>query len=124
MGKTSLLARGLQQARETGAKVVLTDLQKLNAAHLESAEALCQRLAEWIAEHGHEAEHLSQVGLLAAKDPAIWEYALSRGSAVVTKDEDFPRRRAMADPPPKPGRLGRFVSQRSEHRPEIPNWLP
>jgi DNA-binding SARP family transcriptional activator len=50
VGKTSLLARGLQQARQAGARVVLTDLQKLNAAHLESAEALCQRLAEWIAD--------------------------------------------------------------------------
>jgi hypothetical protein len=50
LGKTSLLARGLQQARQAGAEVVLSDLQKLNAAHLESAEALCQRLAEWIAD--------------------------------------------------------------------------
>ena len=40
MGKTSLLARGLQQAREAGARVVLTDFQMLNAAHLESAETL------------------------------------------------------------------------------------
>src|SRR5262249_8052415 len=39
VGKTSLLARGLQQARAAGAKVVLTDLQKLNASDLASAEA-------------------------------------------------------------------------------------
>jgi DNA-binding SARP family transcriptional activator len=50
VGKTSLLARGLQQARQAGAQVVLTDLQKLNAAHLESADAFCLRLAEWIAD--------------------------------------------------------------------------
>jgi hypothetical protein len=50
MGKTSLLARGLQQARETGARVVLTDFQTLNAAHLESADALFRALAEWIAD--------------------------------------------------------------------------
>jgi len=50
MGKTSLLARGLQQARESGAKVVLTDFQKLNAAHLESAESLFIALAELIAD--------------------------------------------------------------------------
>ena len=31
MGKTSLLARGLQQARQAGTQVVLTDFQKLNA---------------------------------------------------------------------------------------------
>src|SRR5205085_1295429 len=30
MGKTSLLARGLEQARATGARVVITDLQMLN----------------------------------------------------------------------------------------------
>src|SRR6266850_4102552 len=36
MGKTSLLARGLQQARMAGAAVVLTDFQKLNAPHLAS----------------------------------------------------------------------------------------
>jgi DNA-binding SARP family transcriptional activator len=50
VGKTSLLARGLQQARQSGAKVVLTDLQKLNATHLETAEALCRMLAEWVAD--------------------------------------------------------------------------
>jgi class 3 adenylate cyclase len=49
MGKTSLLARGLQQAREAGAKVVLTDFQMLNAAHLESVETLYLTLGEWIA---------------------------------------------------------------------------
>ena len=49
MGKTSLLARGLQQARCAGAKVVLTDFQMLNASHLESVESLYLTLAEWIA---------------------------------------------------------------------------
>jgi hypothetical protein len=38
MGKTSLLGRGLQQARETGARVVLTDFQLLTVDQLESAE--------------------------------------------------------------------------------------
>jgi class 3 adenylate cyclase len=50
MGKTSLLARGLQQAREAGARIVLTDFQKLNAAHLESAETLFLTLADAIAD--------------------------------------------------------------------------
>ena len=48
MGKTSLLARGLQQARAAGAKVVLTDFQKLNATHLASIDALLLTLAELI----------------------------------------------------------------------------
>ncbi len=50
MGKTSLLARGLQQARASGARVVLTDLQTLNATHLASVEAFFLALAETIAE--------------------------------------------------------------------------
>jgi hypothetical protein len=50
MGKTSLLARGLQQARERGAKVVLTDFQKLNVADLESPTNLYLTLAESVAE--------------------------------------------------------------------------
>jgi len=50
MGKTSLTARGLQQARTAGARVVLTDFQKLNAAHLQSAESLFLCLAGAIAD--------------------------------------------------------------------------
>ncbi len=50
MGKTSLLARGLQQAREAGARVVLSDFQALNAAHLASPESLFLTLAEAIAD--------------------------------------------------------------------------
>ncbi|MEP7272151.1 MAG: AAA-like domain-containing protein [Acidobacteriota bacterium] len=49
VGKTSLLARGLQQARETGAKVVLTDFQMLNASALDSVESFFLALAELIA---------------------------------------------------------------------------
>jgi len=50
MGKTSLLARGLQQARRMGAKVILTDLQKLTAAQMETADTLFFSLAEMMAE--------------------------------------------------------------------------
>jgi hypothetical protein len=50
MGKTSLLARGLQQARRQGDRVVLTDLQKLNAPHFASADSLYRILAEVIAD--------------------------------------------------------------------------
>jgi hypothetical protein len=50
MGKTSLLARGLQQARQQGARVIRTDLQKLNAAHLESPNTLFLTLAVAIAD--------------------------------------------------------------------------
>jgi AAA-like domain len=50
IGKTSLLARGLQEARKSGAKVVLTDFQKLNASHLESIERLFLTLCGAIAD--------------------------------------------------------------------------
>ena len=50
MGKTSLLARGLQHANERGAKKVVTDFQKLNAADLESAGSLYLTMAESLAE--------------------------------------------------------------------------
>src|SRR5262249_9833627 len=46
MGKTSLLARGLHQARQAGANVVLTDFQTLNTADLTSPDALYLTLAQ------------------------------------------------------------------------------
>ncbi len=50
MGKTSLLSRGLQQAREAGARVVTTDFQMLDAADLASLTTLFRTLAEMLAE--------------------------------------------------------------------------
>jgi DNA-binding winged helix-turn-helix (wHTH) protein len=48
VGKSSLLARGLERARQSGATVVLTDLQSLNAEALTSIDKLFQCLAEKI----------------------------------------------------------------------------
>lgn len=45
VGKTSLLARGLQRRREAGTRTACTDLQRLSAAELESTEALLQAFA-------------------------------------------------------------------------------
>ncbi|HYJ45466.1 MAG TPA: AAA-like domain-containing protein [Pyrinomonadaceae bacterium] len=50
MGKTSLLARGLQLARAAGARVITTDLQKLNSSNLETIEAFFMTLGEFIAD--------------------------------------------------------------------------
>jgi len=50
MGKTSLLARGLQAAREGGARVGLTDLQKLNASHFGAVDGFLMALAEMLAD--------------------------------------------------------------------------
>jgi serine/threonine protein kinase len=50
MGKTSLMARGLQKARRAGAKIVFTDFQKLNSLHLENVEKLFLALAGSVAD--------------------------------------------------------------------------
>lgn len=50
IGKTSLLARGLQFARERGAKVALTDFQKFNASNLETVTNFYLSLAESLAD--------------------------------------------------------------------------
>jgi DNA-binding winged helix-turn-helix (wHTH) protein len=50
IGKTSLLARGLNQARRSGAKVILTDFQLLAASDLDSSESLFQTLGNLIAD--------------------------------------------------------------------------
>mgnify|MGYP002784236050 CR=1 FL=1 len=50
VGKTSLLARSLQQAREAGARVALADFQMFNASHLNSAESLLRMLAKSLAD--------------------------------------------------------------------------
>ena len=63
VGKTSLLAQGLQQARETGARVILTDFQKLNTDQLASPDALYQALAAGIAQ---------QLGL-SVSPRAVWD---------------------------------------------------
>lgn len=48
-GKTSLLARGIQPARKSGARIVLTDFQAFSEADLGSADALFLALANMLA---------------------------------------------------------------------------
>ncbi|HZT43227.1 MAG TPA: AAA-like domain-containing protein [Chthonomonadaceae bacterium] len=50
IGKTSLLVRGLQKAREAGCKVVLTDFQRLTAEQMRSADVVFFTLAESMVE--------------------------------------------------------------------------
>lgn len=50
VGKTSLLARGLQRARAAGSRILLTDFQQLDAEHLRTPDALFRALAESIVE--------------------------------------------------------------------------
>ena len=50
---------------------------------------------------GHEAIHLLDVGLLESSDGVIWDYAMSQGAIIVTKDEDFAIRASVSDAPPR-----------------------
>ncbi len=50
MGKTSLLARGLDRAAEDGKRVAFSDFQRLNRADLESPEAFYQSLGAALAD--------------------------------------------------------------------------
>jgi len=50
MGKTSLLTRGLQEARKAGLRCFHTDFQKLTAADLKDEESFFRALAERIAD--------------------------------------------------------------------------
>jgi AAA-like domain/TIR domain len=50
MGKTSLLARGMQFAREQGHQSAATDLQKFNAENFKSVDLLYRTMAESIAD--------------------------------------------------------------------------
>lgn len=46
-------------------------------------------LARWLAEGGHDARHVEDVGLREAEDSPIWHHALENQTILITKDEDF-----------------------------------
>jgi predicted nuclease of predicted toxin-antitoxin system len=54
-------------------------------------------LARWLAEGGHTAEHVFDIGLHTASDQILWDYALSSEAVIITKDEDFAIRRMHTD---------------------------
>ena len=45
--------------------------------------------------------HVSEVGLAASPDRAIWAHARDHGLVIVTKDENFHRLSVLLGPPPK-----------------------
>lgn len=49
-------------------------------------------LARMLAAHGHDSEHVADIGLRDVEDSAIWRYALQHQAVLVTKDEDFAHR--------------------------------
>ena len=46
-------------------------------------------LCRWLATRGHEAVHVSEIGLLAAADAVIAERAIADDRILISKDEDF-----------------------------------
>ncbi len=46
-------------------------------------------LARYLSANGWECCHVLDVGLDAANDSIIWQYAKERGMTIITKDEDF-----------------------------------
>jgi predicted nuclease of predicted toxin-antitoxin system len=53
-------------------------------------------LARYLAAAGHQAEHVSDLGLNRSSDREIWSKATDHGSVIITKDEDFLTMRALA----------------------------
>lgn len=53
-------------------------------------------LARWLLDAGHVAEHVGWLGLERASDDAIWREAARTGAAIVSKDDEFARRRTLA----------------------------
>ncbi len=46
-------------------------------------------LARFLAEKGHAAEHVQDLGMLSAEDMAIWKHAREVGAVIVSKYEGF-----------------------------------
>ncbi|OUZ08909.1 hypothetical protein BHE97_12335 [Aeromicrobium sp. PE09-221] len=46
-------------------------------------------LARLLREHGHVAEHVTDIGPGDAPDRDLWRYALDHEAVIITKDEDF-----------------------------------
>ena len=57
---------------------------------------LSPELAVWLRERGHDALHVTELGLAHAADGEILERARSEQRVVVTADLDYPRLLALA----------------------------
>ena len=54
----------------------------------------------WLASPEAELRHVAELGLLTARDPAIFAAARERAAAVLTKDQDFVQLLERHGPPP------------------------
>jgi predicted nuclease of predicted toxin-antitoxin system len=46
-------------------------------------------LAQWLGEHGLAATSVRELGLANSDDGTIWNFAITGGWTILTKDEDF-----------------------------------
>ncbi len=58
-------------------------------------------LASWLRDRGYAADHVSDTGETSRTDAEIWREAVSAGSVLVSKDEDFARRRSVSSEGPQ-----------------------
>ncbi|HVA05779.1 MAG TPA: DUF5615 family PIN-like protein [Acidimicrobiales bacterium] len=52
-------------------------------------ENLSPRLARLLEDAGHEADHVAELGLAAADDATLLEFAESTGAVIISADTDF-----------------------------------
>lgn len=52
-------------------------------------ENLSPRLASLLEDAGHEADHVAQLGLAAADDATLLEFAENTGAVIISADTDF-----------------------------------
>jgi predicted nuclease of predicted toxin-antitoxin system len=62
---------------------------------------LSHRLVAQLATEFPGSQHVRDVGLAAASDPAVWAYAAAQGLVIVSKDSDFQQRVLLLGHPPK-----------------------
>lgn len=64
-------------------------------------ENLSHKLARLLEDLFPNSIHVRDVGLKAADDPLVWEYAKTYGLMLVSKDADMHQRSFLFGPPPK-----------------------
>ena len=62
-------------------------------------EAIQHRLADHLAEAGHDATHVVRVGLSGASDPEVLARAAAEDRILITTDTDFPTLLALSGEP-------------------------
>jgi predicted nuclease of predicted toxin-antitoxin system len=58
-------------------------------------------LARFLQQKGLDSLHVSDIGLEAATDEMIWQYATRHDLVIVSKDTDFIRRVQLGGPKPQ-----------------------